>query len=93
MNLQLQKNLLKGDVFEMFDLSEKLKSLRRDKGVSQEKLATHLGVTFQAVSKWENGGTYPDISLLPDIARFYNITVDETAASGKARREASFRGI
>ena len=59
------------------ELSEKLKTLRREKGVSQEKLASYLDVSFQAVSKWENGGAYPDISLLPEIARFYGITVDE----------------
>ena len=58
-------------------LSEKLKSLRKEKNVSQEKLAEYLGVSFQAVSKWENGNTYPDILLLPDIARFYGITIDE----------------
>lgn len=59
------------------NLSEKLKSLRKEKNVSQEKLANYLNVSFQAVSKWENANTYPDISLLPDIARFYGITVDE----------------
>lgn len=58
-------------------LSEKLKSLRKEKNVSQEKLAEYLGVSFQAVSKWENGNTFPDILLLPDIARFYGITIDE----------------
>lgn len=59
------------------NLSEKLKSLRKEKNVSQEKLANYLNVSFQAVSKWENANTYPDISLLPDIARVYGITVDE----------------
>lgn len=59
------------------NLSEKLKSLRKEKNVSQEKLAGYLGVSFQAVSKWENSNTYPDIALLPEIARFFGITVDE----------------
>lgn len=59
------------------NLSEKLKSLRHEHGVSQEKLAQFLRVSFQAVSKWECGIAYPDISLLPDIARFFDITVDE----------------
>lgn len=58
-------------------LSEKLKSLRKEKGCSQEKLAKYLNVSFQAVSKWENGNACPDISLLPGIARFFGITVDE----------------
>ena len=61
----------------MNPLSEKLKSLRKEKGISQENLAKYLGVTFQAVSKWENSTTMPDIMLLPEIARFFGITVDE----------------
>ncbi len=58
-------------------IGEKIKAMRIAKGISQEKLAQYLNVSFQAVSKWENGNTYPDISLLPEIARFFNITVDE----------------
>ena len=58
-------------------LADKLKELRKTKNVSQEKFAEYLGVSFQAVSKWENGVTSPDILLLPDIARYYGITVDE----------------
>ena len=59
------------------NLSEKLKSLRAEKGVSQEKLASYLNISVQAVSKWETGNAYPDITLLPPISRFYGITVDE----------------
>ncbi len=58
-------------------LADKLKELRKSKSVSQEKIAEYLGVSFQAVSKWENGITSPDITLLPDIARYFGITVDE----------------
>lgn len=60
-----------------FNISDKLKNLRKEKGVSQEKFAQYLNVSFQAVSKWENGNACPDISLLPDIARFFGITIDE----------------
>lgn len=59
------------------NLGEKLKSLRKEKNISQEKLAQYLNVSFQAVSKWENSSSYPDIELLPEIARFFGITVDE----------------
>ena len=59
------------------NLSGKLKNLQKEKAISQEKFADYLGVSFQAVSKWENDNTYPDISLLPEIARFFGITVDE----------------
>lgn len=61
----------------MMSLADKLKDLRKSKNISQEKLAEYLGVSYQAVSKWENGVTSPDILLLPDIARYYGITVDE----------------
>ena len=57
--------------------ADKLKNLRTEKKVSQEKLAQYLNVSFQAVSKWETGNAYPDITLLPDIARFFGVTVDE----------------
>ena len=57
--------------------AEKLKKLRAEKKVSQEKLAQYLDVSSQAVSKWETGNAYPDITLLPDLARFFGVTVDE----------------
>ncbi len=59
------------------NLANKLKTLRKERNIQQEKLAAFLNVSVQAVSKWENGNTCPDISLLPDIARFYGITVDK----------------
>ena len=58
-------------------LGEKLKALRKAKNISQEKLASFLDVSYQAISKWENDITCPDIFLLPEIARFFDITVDE----------------
>ncbi len=45
-------------------IGEKIKALRTSKGISQEKLAQYLNVSFQAVSKWENSNTYPDITLI-----------------------------
>ena len=51
--------------------------LRKEKGLTQEELATHMGVSPQAVSKWENDQTCPDISALPKLARLLGVTVDE----------------
>lgn len=65
------------------NLADKLKELRKAKKVSQEKFADYLGVSYQAVSKWENGVTSPDISLLPDISRYFGITVDELLQAEK----------
>ncbi len=69
------------------NLADKLKSLRKEKNISQEKLAQYLNVSYQAVSKWENSTTYPDISLLPEIARFFGITVDELLQAERVDEE------
>ena len=50
---------------------------RKERGITQEELANHLGVSKPAVSKWESGQSYPDILLLPELASYFNITVDE----------------
>lgn len=60
-----------------FDLGKKLKELRNRKGVTQEQLAEHLKISGQAVSKWERSEGYPDIMLLPRIALYFGVTVDE----------------
>lgn len=72
------------------NLAEQLKTLRKEKNISQEKLAQYLNVSYQAVSKWENGNTYPDIGLLPDIARFFGVTIDELLQVEKLNEEKLF---
>lgn len=61
----------------MVKLGEKIKSLRKEKNISQEIFANYLGISFQAVSKWENGNTMPDITLIPAIASFFGVSTDE----------------
>lgn len=58
------------------NLGKTIYNLRKQYNMTQEELATRLGVSPQAVSKWENEFSYPDISLLPEIAKEFNITVD-----------------
>ncbi len=58
-------------------IASQIKSLRESKNVSQTKLAEFLNISFQSVSKWENGLAYPDITLLPKLAGFLGVTVDE----------------
>ena len=58
-------------------LGEKIRSLRKSKNISQEVLANFLGVSFQAVSKWENGDTLPDVTMIPAIASFFEVSTDE----------------
>ena len=52
-------------------------SKRKEKGITQEELANHIGVTKASVSKWETHQSYPDVALLPVLASFFNISIDE----------------
>lgn len=56
-------------------IGKQIASLRKEKGARQEELAKYVGVSAQAVSKWENGGV-PDIELLPKIADFFSVSID-----------------
>ena len=58
-------------------INEQIAFLRKQKGLTQEELAGVLGVTNQAVSKWESAQCCPDIQLLPDIAKLFDVSVDE----------------
>ena len=58
-------------------IAERLQKIRKEHGYSQEQLADELGVSRQAVSKWERGEASPDTDNLIALARLYNITVDE----------------
>ena len=58
-------------------LGTKIKTLRLGASMTQEQLANRLGVSPQAVSKWERGCTYPDLALLLPIARLFDVTLDE----------------
>lgn len=61
----------------MDTIGVKIRTLRKNKNMTQEELAEVLLVSSQAISKWENGQSVPDIELLPVIARYFGITMDE----------------
>ncbi len=57
-------------------IGEKIKELRKSQDVTQEKLADYLNISYQAVSKWENGLALPDLSLIPALSNFFGVTSD-----------------
>lgn len=67
----------------METMGNRIARLRRMKGIKQDELAEKLGVTPQAVSKWENDGSCPDISLLPRLAELLGVTTDELLTGKK----------
>ncbi len=78
MNIQLGKNV---------------RDLRMKAGVTQEELANHLGVSMQAVSRWENGACYPDLEFIPAIAVYFGVSTDlllgvDHTASKEAEEQA-----
>ncbi len=58
-------------------IHEQIARLRKQKGLTQSALAADLGVSSQAVSKWENGLSCPDIQLLVQIADYFDVTTDD----------------
>lgn len=70
------------------EIGTKIKNLRLERNITQEALAEHLGVTAQAVSKWERGVAAPDISLLPELSVFFGVRIDDLfELSNKERME------
>ena len=59
------------------NLGYNIREFRRRNKITQETVADALGVTSQAVSRWEAGGSYPDMNLIPSIANFFGVTIDE----------------
>lgn len=75
------------------NIGDNLKHLRLQKGLTQEQLAEIFGVSPQAVSRWENNTSCPDITLLPGLAIFYNTSVDAIVGMDEIRREQTINRI
>ena len=73
------------------NIKDKLRALRQQKNITQEALANHLGITPQSVGKWERGEGFPDITLLPNIAIYFGVTVDELLSVDNARIEEKIK--
>ena len=68
-------------------IGENIRNFRKKNDLTQEEFAERLGVTYQSVSRWENGATYPDLELLPAIAEVLSVTVDELLGMPQAEKE------
>lgn len=68
-------------------IGKQIASLRKAKGLTQSELGERAGVSFQAVSKWERGETLPDVSLLPDLARILETSIDYILLGGEKQVE------
>lgn len=73
----------------MNDIGPRVASMRKEKGYSQEQLAHILNITGQAVSKWETGHALPDTTLLPDLARALQTSIDRLLTGAEAISEPS----
>ncbi len=58
-------------------IGKRIKQMRRERDLTQEELAAHLGISFQSISKWERGDGYPDITMFPALAYYFKVSVDE----------------
>ncbi len=72
-------------------IGEKIRLLRKKSDVTQDKLADHLGVTPQAVSRWESGVCYPDMNVLPLIADYFSVSMDELLCYSGVQKDARVR--
>ena len=69
------------------NFAENLKKLRKDREITQEKLAETLGVTSQSISRWELNICYPDLELLPIIANYFGVTIDSLLSNDPDSKE------
>ena len=69
-------------------IGENIKRLRTAKGLTQEQLSEAVGVTCAAVSKWERGDTFPDITMLFPLAHFFGVSLDELMGYDREKIEA-----
>ena len=70
-----------------------IKKLRAENNITQDTLATAIGVTPQAISRWESEGGYPDIELLPALAEFFSVSTDELLGYKLSEREQELANI
>ncbi|TSI04869.1 helix-turn-helix transcriptional regulator [Lysinibacillus sp. BW-2-10] len=76
-----------------FQFASRISSLRKEAGITQEQVAQYVGVSKAAVSKWETGLSYPDITLLPKLATFFNLSIDSLLGYEPQMTEENIRKL
>lgn len=71
-------------------IGENIKKYRQARSLTQEEVAAHLGVSFQAVSKWERREGYPDITMLPALANYFHVSVDDLIGMNPTSRACQY---
>jgi len=79
-----------GDIMNINKVASQIALLRKTKGLTQSELGDRVGVSFQAVSKWERGETLPDTGVLPLLARVLETSIDNILLGGE--RQVEYRG-
>ena len=74
-------------------IGNKIKSLRKKQRITQEQLAEKIGVSFQAVSKWENDIALPDITLIPVLANYFGVSTDEILCYDSIEKDEEIRRL
>ena len=74
-------------------IGENIKRIRHERDLTQEEVAAHLGISFQSISKWERGDGYPDITMLPALANYFKISVDELLGMGEIAKKDKYNEI
>ncbi|MBQ4089857.1 MAG: helix-turn-helix transcriptional regulator [Clostridia bacterium] len=74
-------------------IGRNIKRLRRERELTQEEVAAHLGISFQAISKWERGDGYPDITMLPALAGYFGVSVDELLGMDSLEKQGRYDAI
>jgi len=74
-------------------IGENIRRLRRERGLTQEEAAAHLGISFQSISKWERGDGYPDITMLPALAHYFGVSVDELLGTDEIMKSEKYEEI
>jgi len=74
-------------------IGQNIRRLRRARNLTQEEIAAHLGISFQSISKWERGDGYPDITMLPALAHYFGVSVDELLGMSELERETLYEKL